>query len=294
MMGVVYRDLKPENVLVREDGHIMLFDFDLSLRCCVNPTLVESSKEPSCQISSYCIKPSSCIDPACKLPVCVVEPSCLQPSCFKPSFLISKKNPKPSKIERKHSLPNNNNNSDSFPELIAEPTTARSMSFVGTHEYLAPEIIRGDGHGSAVDWWTFGIFLYELLLGRTPFKGSGNRETLFNVVGQSLKFGEGSSISFAAKDLIRGLLVKDPQKRLGFKRGATEIKQHPFFEGINWALIRTVHPPEIPKPLDLPFLKTPNDNAAASSVSAADAVTVAADSSSHRSSSGPYLDFEFF
>ncbi|XP_022861961.1 serine/threonine-protein kinase D6PKL2-like, partial [Olea europaea var. sylvestris] len=88
MMGVVYRDLKPENVLVREDGHIMLSDFDLSLRCYVNPTLVTSSNDPSCAISSYCIKPS-CIDPACKFPVCV-EPSCFQPSCFKPRLFNSK------------------------------------------------------------------------------------------------------------------------------------------------------------------------------------------------------------
>ncbi|KAJ6958838.1 serine/threonine-protein kinase D6PKL2 [Populus alba x Populus x berolinensis] len=190
MMGVVYRDLKPENVTV------------------------SSSK-----ISSYCIEPS-CIDPACKLPVCV-EPSCLQPSCLKPRFF----NPKTAKA--KNEKPNLAN-SNSLPVLVAEPTTARSMSFVGTHEYLAPEIIRGDGHGSAVDWWTFGIFLYELILGRTPFKGNGNRETLFNVVGQPLKFPEGSSVSFAAKDLIRGLLMKDPQKRLGFKRGATEIKQQSF------------------------------------------------------------------
>lgn len=276
MMGVVYRDLKPENVLVREDGHIMLSDFDLSLRCFVSPKLVQSSADPACRISSYCIQPS-CIDPACKLPVCV-EPSCLQPSCFKPRFLNSKR----TKVKsEKTSL----TNSDSLPVLIAEPTSARSMSFVGTHEYLAPEIIRGDGHGSAVDWWTFGIFFYELLLGRTPFKGNGNRETLFNVVGQPLKFPEGSSISFAAKDLIRGLLVKDPQKRLGFKRGATEIKQHPFFESVNWALIRSTHPPEIPKPVDLSFInhkqKTPipqNDKGATDS----------------DRSSGPFLDFEFF
>ncbi|MCE0482482.1 hypothetical protein HAX54_041279 [Datura stramonium] len=131
------------------------------------------------------------------------------------------------------------------------------MSFVGTHEYLAPEIIRGDGHGSAVDWWTFGIFLYELLHGKTPFKGNGNRETLFNVVGQPLKFPEGSAVSFAAKDLIRGLLVKDPQKRLG----------------------------EIPKPVDLTFFK---QSCKSSSYANEKAV-----SDSDRSS-GPYLDFEFF
>lgn len=91
----------------------------------------------------------------------------------------------------------------------------------------------GDGHGSAVDWWTFGIFLYELLFGKTPFKGSGNRATLFNVVGQPLKFPESATgqVSFAARDLIRGLLVKEPMHRLAFKRGASEIKAHPFFEG---------------------------------------------------------------
>jgi serine/threonine protein kinase len=123
------------------------------------------------------------------------------------------------------------------------------MSFVGTHEYLAPEIIKGEGHGSAVDWWTFGIFLYELLFGKTPFKGSGNRATLFNVVGQPLRFPESPIVSFSARDLIRGLLVKDPQHRLGYKRGTTEIKQHPFFEGVNWALIRCASPPDVPKPV---------------------------------------------
>ncbi|XP_062106731.1 serine/threonine-protein kinase D6PK isoform X2 [Humulus lupulus] len=277
MLGVVYRDLKPENVLVREDGHIMLSDFDLSLRCNVNPTLVRSSTEPSCRISSYCIEPS-CIDPTCKLPVCV-EPSCLQPSCFKPRFLSSKTN-------KTRSERTSVTNSDSLPVLIAEPTNARSMSFVGTHEYLAPEIIRGDGHGSAVDWWTFGIFLYELLHGKTPFKGNGNRETLFNVVGQPLKFPSGSNVSFAAKDLIRGLLAKDPQKRLGFKRGATEIKQHPFFESVNWALIRGTHPPEIPKPIDLSFL----NHTSKPEVPPNNKTTPYLD----RSSSGLYLEFEFF
>lgn len=276
MMGVVYRDLKPENVLVRDDGHIMLSDFDLSLQCSVSPTLIQSSSDYPCRISAYCIEPA-CIDPACKLPVCV-EPNCLQPSCFKPRFL-GKKPPK-TKGERINLA-----STDSLPQLIAEPTGARSMSFVGTHEYLAPEIIRGDGHGSSVDWWTFGIFLFELLHGKTPFRGNGNRETLFNVVGQSLKFPEGSVASFAAKDLIRGLLAKDPQKRLGFKRGAADIKQHPFFESVNWALIRSTQPPEIPKPVDISFLNHQFKSAMPQNDKGA--------TDSDRSS-GPYLDFEFF
>uniref|UniRef100_M4CM38 non-specific serine/threonine protein kinase n=1 Tax=Brassica campestris TaxID=3711 RepID=M4CM38_BRACM len=125
-------------------------------------------------------------------------------------------------------------------------TEARSNSFVGTHEYLAPEIIKGEGHGAAVDWWTFGVLLYELLYGKTPFKGYDNEETLSNVVFQNLKFPDSPLVSFQAKDLIRRLVMKDPESRLGSEKGAAEIKRHPFFEGLNWALIRCAIPPELP------------------------------------------------
>ncbi|XP_017611912.1 serine/threonine-protein kinase D6PK-like [Gossypium arboreum] len=250
MLGIIYRDLKPENVLVREDGHIMLSDFDLSLRCAVSPTLVKSSNSTlESKNSAYCAQP------ACIEPTCVMQPDCIQPACFGPRFFSSKQ-----KKDKKSKVKNETNHQVSpLPELIAEPTNARSMSFVGTHEYLAPEIIKGEGHGSAVDWWTFGIFLYELLFGKTPFKGAGNRATLFNVVGQPLRFPEYPNVSFAARDLIRGLLVKEPQHRLAYRRGATEVKQHPFFQSVNWALIRCANPPEVPKPAMMDFSATRTD-----------------------------------
>lgn len=241
MLGIIYRDLKPENILVREDGHIMLTDFDLSLRCDVSPTLLTSSSaiDPA-RISGPCTG-SSCIQPFC------IGPSC-QVSCFSPRFLptAAKNNKLKADLAAR---------AKSLPQLVAEPTDARSNSFVGTHEYLAPEIIKGEGHGAAVDWWTFGVFLYELLYGKTPFKGCGNEETLANVVLQSLKFPDTPFVSFQARDLIRGLLAKDPENRLGSVKGAAEIKQHPFFEGLNWALIRCAIPPEVPDFYD--FLGSP-------------------------------------
>uniref|UniRef100_A0A7N0UBI4 non-specific serine/threonine protein kinase n=1 Tax=Kalanchoe fedtschenkoi TaxID=63787 RepID=A0A7N0UBI4_KALFE len=289
MLGIIYRDLKPENVLVREDGHIMLSDFDLSLRCTVSPTLVKTSSlelDPNRRNSGYCMQPS-CIEP----PSCI-QPACAAPvTCFSPRFFSSKSN------KDKKARNEIGNQVSPLPELMAEPTGARSMSFVGTHEYLAPEIIKGEGHGSAVDWWTFGIFLYELLFGKTPFKGSGNRATLFNVVSQPLRFPDAPVVSFAARDLIRGLLVKEPQHRLAYKRGATEIKQHPFFEGINWALIRCATPPDVPRPVEIervaPSTAATNGKAVAAAA-VGGATTTAAAPATQQKGSDNYLEFDFF
>ncbi|KAG1367877.1 Serine/threonine-protein kinase AGC1-7 [Cocos nucifera] len=264
------RDLKPENVLVREEGHIMLSDFDLSLRCSVNPTLVKSS-------STHAGFGESMLDSEHAVQGCV------QPTAFFPRILPKRNRKSKSDFGLEK---------EALPELMAEPTNARSMSFVGTHEYLAPEIIQGQGHGSAVDWWTFGIFLYELMHGMTPFKGSGNRDTLVNVVGRPLRFPEVPLVSSAARDLIRSLLVKDPEKRIAYRRGATEIKQHPFFEGVNWALVRSSTPPHVPEPVDFARfarkeVHNPGKKATANGITGNDVSKVKTNDSSH-------LDFEYF
>ncbi|KAG8391518.1 hypothetical protein BUALT_Bualt01G0196000 [Buddleja alternifolia] len=277
MLGVVYRDLKPENVLVRDDGHIMLSDFDLSLRCAVSPTLIRTSA-----LDSDPSKRAFCVQPACMEPTS----ACIQPACFLPRIFPQKNKKKLGKSRGDQGTPSGN-----LPELLAEPTSARSMSFVGTHEYLAPEIIKGEGHGSAVDWWTFGIFLHELLYGKTPFKGSGNRATLFNVVGQQLKFPDSPATSYASRDLIRGLLAKEPQNRLGVKRGATEIKQHPFFEGVNWALIRCSTPPEVPRPVEAEMPMKYGQVDPIGMGGGGSKRMVGADT---KQSGGKFLDFEFF
>lgn len=233
MMGIVYRDLKPENVLVREDGHIMLSDFDLCLKTDVVPKLLgTTTRSTSSERRSFKVKTAT----KTSQPSCASSP--IQPvlSCFSAS------------------INNTKQASTTQSAVVAEPINARSKSLVGTHEYLAPEVISGQGHGGAVDWWTLGVFLYEMLYGITPFRGETNEKTLVNIVKQPLGFprvrvGSGKELeeTVRVQDLIRRLLVKNPKRRIGSCMGAVEIKRHDFFKGVNWALIRSVRPPEIPR-----------------------------------------------
>nr|AML76647.1 putative LOV domain-containing protein [Pulvigera lyellii] len=131
-----------------------------------------------------------------------------------------------------------------------EPETP-SNSFVGTEEYIAPEIISGQGHSSAVDWWALGILLYEMLYGRTPFRGQNRQRTFANVLDKKLNFPPNISVSLEARALIRDLLNRDPLKRLGSGRGAHDIKNHPFFRDIKWPLVRNMTPPPLDAPLSL-------------------------------------------
>lgn len=64
----------------------------------------------------------------------------------------------------------------------------RTNSFVGTEEYIAPEVIKGSGHTSAVDWWTLGILIYEMLYGTTPFKGKNRNATFANILHEDIPF----------------------------------------------------------------------------------------------------------
>lgn len=242
MLGIVYRDLKPENVLVRSDGHIMLTDFDLSLKCdnsTSTPAQVISKENPlnAPQPNEYSIDPPQFTSTSCILPNCIVPAV----SCFHPK---RKRKKKPGHHSR--------------PEFVAEPIDVRSMSFVGTHEYLAPEIVSGEGHGSAVDWWTLGIFIFELFYGVTPFRGMDHELTLANIVARALEFPKEPTIPAGAKDLIAQLLVKDPARRLGSTTGATAIKHHPFFHGVNWALLRCTPPPFVPPPFSRDLISDGN------------------------------------
>ncbi|XP_066377244.1 serine/threonine-protein kinase D6PK-like isoform X2 [Miscanthus floridulus] len=113
---------------------------------------------------------------------------------------------------------------------------------VGTHEYLAPEIVSGDGHGSAVDWWTLGIFVFELLYGATPFWGHYDEATLANIVARTLEFPRDRDPPPPCQ-CRRPPGTSSPRCSSRTPRVASAIKRHPFFGGVNWALLRCTKPP---------------------------------------------------
>ncbi|XP_020207199.1 serine/threonine-protein kinase OXI1 [Cajanus cajan] len=213
-LGIVYRDLKPENVMIQENGHIMLVDFDLSKK--LNPKSPESlshnsspspdsvkraTKKRSSRLFSFC---NSGITP-----------------CDSDSV---------PRIDRANSARGTEFDS-----------VEKSNSFVGTEEYVAPEIVSGKGHGFGVDWWSLGVVLYEMLYGTTPFKGANRKETFYRIL---TKEPELTGEKTALRDLIRRLLEKDPERRIQ----VDEIKGHDFFKGVKWdTVLHIARPPYIPE-----------------------------------------------
>ncbi|KAF2133237.1 kinase-like protein [Dothidotthia symphoricarpi CBS 119687] len=158
-VGVIYRDLKPENCLLDSEGHLLLTDFGLS-------------------------KVSLDEDNPCR-------------------------------------------------------------SFLGTVEYMAPEVVQGIDYGAAVDWWSLGALGVDLLTGNPPFTGNNNAKIQEKIVKQKLALPY--YMSADAKDLLTRLLRKEPKKRLGYNmpKDLQIIKSHRFFRKIDWKKLqaRELEPP---------------------------------------------------
>jgi serine/threonine protein kinase len=162
VVGVVYRDLKPENCLLDSEGHLLLTDFGLS--------------------------------------------------------------------------------------KVAVDDADKCNSFLGTIEYMAPEVVAGKEYGMAVDWWSFGALSHDLLTGSPPFTANNNAKTQEKILRAKLQLPY--FLGPDAKDLLTRLLRKDPKKRLGsnMPKDLTVIKSHRFFKKIDWKKLanRELEPPIIP------------------------------------------------
>jgi len=157
--GVIYRDLKPENLLLTREGHIIMTDFGLS----------------------------------------------------------------------KEGLHDKDD---------------RTGTFCGTPEYLAPEVLEGKGYGKAVDWWSFGTLVYEMLTGLPPFYCEDVQEMYTKIMTADLEIP--ASMSDEASDLLTRLLDRNDDTRL---QDPQQIKNHPFFSSIDWDLLiqKKLTPPYIPE-----------------------------------------------
>jgi serine/threonine protein kinase len=158
-LGVVYRDLKPENVMLSATGHVVLTDFGLS------------SVEETCH------------------------------------------------------------------------------SILGTPQFTAPEVIKGDEYSYPADWWSLGIMMYDMLLGGAPFDGR-NKKEIFNRI-LTMKIRLPTYLSLDAKDLLSKLLNRNPLKRMKVDEDFKKFQQHRFFRKIDWKNLQNTTPPISPNIDDL-------------------------------------------
>jgi protein-serine/threonine kinase len=131
---------------------------------------------------------------------------------------------------------------------ILEDEDDKAFTLCGTPQYLAPEVLLRQGYDKMVDWWSLGCVMYEMLCGCLPFAIKRGLKLSMKIYEKKIVFPK--NIDKNAKDLIEKLLVVNPKNRIGYgPNGSEDIKNHPFFNGVDWDLAfeKKLTPPFVPK-----------------------------------------------
>ena len=216
---IVHRDLKPENIMLNDKYHLQIIDFGTVRKI----GYYYDKNEMKFKKDNYNLENDNDDIKGTKIIV----------------------NPDDDDDDNEEEEEKEENNKENYKIKKIPP---RNKTFVGTAEYVSPEVLGDQRAEYAADIWAFGIMLYKMFCGKTPFKGATNYATFKNIEKLEINYDENIYISENAKDLISKILIKEPSKRLGGGEPKTDLdlehlKKHPFFKGIKWKNIYSQNVP---------------------------------------------------